>query len=384
MPRPPLPLGGWGKISREQAPGGSWRARARFREFSGYTRQVEAWGPSPAAAQRKLEAMLRERAGRDVATSSMRLGALGRAWLAQCEQSSLSPQTVQAYRQSFERVIEPGLGGLMIREANVAVIERFLFDLAQETPGNVKVARAVLSGMLSMAVRHDVIASNPMRDVATPHAPRKQVRALSVEDVAALRRGIEQWLAQPVASGPKRPADLLDLFDMLLATGARIGEVCALRWHDIDLTAERPTVTISGTVVRTAGAGLARQNHTKSAAGFRTITLPRFAVDMLMRRQVHAEPNPLNLVFPTRKGTLREPSNVRRLWRSAREATGYEWVTPHTFRKTVATLIDAESGAHDAAAQLGHSRANVTINHYVQRAAIAPDLSDVLGQLGER
>jgi integrase len=311
----------------------------------------------------------------------MRLGELGRQWFAQAEQSALSPQSIQVYRQSFDRIIEPGLGGLMVREATVAVIERFLFELAQERPGNIKAARAVLSGILGMAVRHGAIATNPMRDVVTPRAVRKEVRALTVEDVASLRRGIEQWLAAPVSSGPKRASDLLDLFDMLLATGARIGEVCALRWQDVDLSGERATVTICGTVVRTSASGLVRQEHTKSAAGHRTITLPRFAIDMLMRRQVNAVPNAQNLIFPTRTGTLREPANVRRIWRSARAATGYDWVTPHTFRKTVATLIDAESGAHDAAAQLGHSRASVTLNHYVQRASLAPDVSAVLEQL---
>lgn len=381
MPRPPLPIGGWGKVSREQLPSGSWRARARYRDHSGYTRQVEATGKTAAAAQRRLEANLRARAGRDLTASTMRLRELGEQWLAQSEQSALSPQSVQVYRQSFERVIAPGLGGLMVREATVSVLERFLFDLSQSTPGNVKAARAVLSGMLAMAVRHGALTANPMRDVVTPRAPRKEVRALTVDDVASLRRGIEQWIAQPVTSGPKRSPELLDLFDMLLATGARIGEVCALRWQDIDLTGERVTVTISGTVVRTKAAGLVRQAHTKSAAGFRTITLPRFAIDMLMRRQVNAQPNPQNLVFPTRAGTLREPANVRRLWRAARTSAGYDWVTPHTFRKTVATLIDAESGAHDAAAQLGHSRASVTLNHYVQRAAVAPDVSSVLEQL---
>jgi integrase len=325
--------------------------------------------------------MLRERAGRDVASSTMRLRDLGVSWLELCEQGDLSPQSIQSYRQTFERIVEPGLGGLMVREATVAIVERFLFKLAERTPGNIKAARAVLSGMFNMAVRHGAISTNPMREVTSPKAQQKQVRALSVEDAAVLRRGIEQWLAQPVGKGPKKPGDLLDLFDLLLATGARIGEICAVRWHDVDLTGERATVTISGTVVRTKNAGLIRQGHTKTAAGFRTVTLPRFAVDMLLRRQVEAEPNPENLVFPTRNGTLREPANVRRIWRNARGSTGFDWVTPHTFRKTVATLIDSESGAHDAAAQLGHSRASVTINHYVQRALIAPDASSVLEQL---
>jgi integrase len=43
--------------------------------------------------------------------------------------------------------------------------------------------------------------------------------------------------------------------------------------------------------------------------------------------------------FASRRGTWLSPQNVRRQWRQARKDTGLEWVTPHTFRKTVATLI---------------------------------------------
>ena len=55
----------------------------------------------------------------------------------------------------------------------------------------------------------------------------------------------------------------------MLATGARIGEILALRWKDVDLAATVPTVTISGTVVRVTGQGMTIQDHPKSAAGRR-------------------------------------------------------------------------------------------------------------------
>jgi integrase len=44
--------------------------------------------------------------------------------------------------------------------------------------------------------------------------------------------------------------------DLMLATGARIGEALAVRWQDLDLTGDRPVVTISGTIVYLKPAGL--------------------------------------------------------------------------------------------------------------------------------
>ena len=75
---------------------------------------------------------------------------------------------------------------------------------------------------------------------------------------------------------------------------------------------------------------------------------------------------------------------MRRQWRQARADTGLEWVTPHTFRKTVATLIDKEADTDHAAAQLGHGSKEITKKHYIVKPAIAPDSSNILEQLGAR
>ena len=60
MPRPPLPLGSYGKISSWQE-GAGWTARATFRDFDGVSRLVKRTGRSKAAAERALRATLPER-----------------------------------------------------------------------------------------------------------------------------------------------------------------------------------------------------------------------------------------------------------------------------------------------------------------------------------
>ena len=84
----------------------------------------------------------------------------------------------------------------------------------------------------------------------------------------------------------------------------------------------------------------------------------------------------------SRRGTWLSPQNVRRQWRQARADAGLEWVTPHTFRKTVATLIDKEADADRAAAQLGHKTKEITKKHYIVKPVVAPDSSHILEQLG--
>ena len=71
---------------------------------------------------------------------------------------------------------------------------------------------------------------------------------------------------------------------------------------------------------------------------------------------------------------------MRRTWRQIRQETGFEWVTPHTFRKSVATLVNDEVGSEIAAQQLGHSSDEITKAYYIEKSAKAPDISELLQQ----
>ena len=107
-------------------------------------------------------------------------------------------------------------------------------------------------------------------------------------------------------------------------------------------------------------------------------------MDVLLRRSVMKVPIHRDLVFPLFIGTLREVNNLQLRWRAARvsaDLAGFGWATWRTFRKTVATLVDRASSTADAAAVLGHSGSAVTSRHYVQRASVAPNMSDALEAL---
>ncbi|MGI8899619.1 MAG: tyrosine-type recombinase/integrase, partial [Nocardioides sp.] len=91
-----------------------------------------------------------------------------------------------------------------------------------------------------------------------------------------------------------------------------------------------------------------------------------------------------NAVFATRNGTWHQVVNIERRWRQIRKDTGYEWVTPHTFRKTVATLISEATTSELASRQLGHSSSQVTRDHYIAKPAVSADLSMLLETLAQK
>jgi integrase len=65
-------------------------------------------------------------------------------------------------------------------------------------------------------------------------------------------------------------------------------------------------------------------------------------------------------VFPAPLGGWRDPSNTQADLREAFATAGFDWVTSHVFRKTVATLMDhAGPSSRAAADQLGHANTSM-------------------------
>ena len=234
-----------------------------------------------------------------------------------------------------------------------------------------KQAKTILRGALQLAVLANVIGTNPVRDVSgIPQDRPRGATALTADEVRELlsKLGVSQYCRQH---------DLVDPITLFIATGLRRSELLGLRWADFDDNAG--TITVSGKALRVPDQGLVRIDETKSAAGRRTIPLPRFAVDMLRARRQLPYLGEQTIIFPSTAGTLRDPDNFNRQWRAVRDELGAAGVSTHSFRKTVATLIDDEGlSARIGADQLGHARVSMTQNVYMTRGRVHAQVADLL------
>ncbi|MDJ0403912.1 site-specific integrase [Rhodococcus erythropolis] len=391
MVRPPLPVGTWGTVKvdayEEERDGKlvkKWRARARIRDADGRTRQIEKWSTkSEAAAKRALNDQLSRRShssGKDITTETPFTVCAG-LWVDEIATSKLLKQTREKYEHSLQKTIVPALGGLRLGEITTGRADRFLKAVAERTPGNARMARVVLAAIMDYAVRHDALRTNPVDKVAALPASAKEVRALTLEELARLRAAIAAWQEGTVVGaervstngGRQRTKDLLPMVDVWVATGIRPGELLALLWTDIDLESNPATLRVTGTNVHHDGK-LIRQEKGKTRSARRILTLPVFAAKTLQTLKSTAT---TPYVFPSSTGTLRDPHNMGRQFREAR-GEEFAWVTPHVFRKTTATLIEQRADLEAAASQLGHSNSKVTERHYVVQTGIAPNLSELL------
>ena len=381
--RPPTSLGTWGTIRTMKVREGAYRAHTRIRDKDGVTREVTATGTTTAAAERALREKLVDRATptQQSITADTTIAKLAVLWLKYLrDEGRIESTTINEYERVLIKVVIPELGGVRLRELTTSRLDLFLVRLRATSASRQRKTKVVMSAMLGMAVRHDALPVNPVQQTSRIHREKSETRSLTFEDLNTVREALRAWTATQ-RPGPKASGDMADIVDLMLATGARIGEILALRWVDVTLDADRPNLTINGTVKTEPGKGTYRKASPKSDSSVRTVVLPDFAMAVLRRRRSAARENPIDAVFPTRNGTWQQVNNVERRWRQIRKDTGLEWVTPHTFRKTVATLISERVNAETASQQLGHSSPSITREFYISKPAIAADVAHVLEEM---
>lgn len=162
-------------------------------------------------------------------------------------------------------------------------------------------------------------------------------------------------------SGPKPDGQLGAIVEVMLGTSARIGEVLAIR-RGIDVTSPTPSIRITGTVVSHRGEPTTRQDHPKMAKARRTVAIPSFTAEVVRRRLTRLEDSSLDaLLFCSREGTPSTTNSVHRQLRHVLDLAGITGVTPHMFRRTVATAINEQASVKLAAELLGNTDPKITI-----------------------
>jgi integrase len=360
--------------------GGKFIASTYVRDSDGRRRRAErSSGKSAEDARRILHRHLARRrapiSGRDV-TDRTTLSELFLLWVEQKQAvDGVRPQSVDHYRMVWRMHGADRLGGLRVLELSTSRAHDHLQGISSRSQANR--LRMILTDMFALAARFDVITINPMREVRTAGAARKPARALTGTELRSVRDAVAAY-GHRDGPGP-RPGRLLPAFvELLTATGCRPNEVLALRWSDVDLLGDPPTATVTGTLIdhgRVTGQPLHRQDARKGDAPAHTVVLPKFGVEALTA--LVGQSGLDRPVFASRDGTWMSLANMRRALRTALPED-LQWVTPHSFRRTVATVIRDAHGPALAQQQLSHSTLATTEAHYLQRNTRGPDVRDAL------
>lgn len=398
MPRPPLEVGKHGNIATSSN-SRHFTARARVRFFDDEVRQVSASGATERAAQaalkRKIKKLLLDDSSPITARTPVR--EVAEMWHRDKKNAGLAYRTLERQRDILDRFVLKRIGSLPVGDATTGRLDRLVKDVEQSAGGDTaKMVKSALNGIFGLATRYDAINHNPVLGVETPKTRRAPVRALSPEEYKQVR-GIVADYCRPLTveerrarahsrhvhgtGGANKSAVILDVMDFIIGTGVRSSEALAVTWDRIILDAPPRYVRIDRTVIRRKGEGLVIQEWTKTH-DVRLLTLPAPVVDMLTaRRGLSADGS--GPVFTSTRGTLIDPSNMRKHLREALDGTPYAWVTQKTLRKSVATALNLDGGSQFAAAQLGHASDSVTRQFYIERSRSPHDARSSLAAFFE-
>lgn len=195
MARQRLTIGTFGEIGYLSGPSGRVVARARYRDWDGKNRLVQATGDTRKQAERALKAKLADRSLFQPAASTLTADSpfpdLVTYWLEDLElEGRISKRTLQLYERNMQTLVLPVFESLTLREIGVARCDHSLKQLAKQSYNRAKQARVVLRLALGLAVRHEVLPRNPMDHVSRLRRPASTPNALTPAEVNAVRAAI--------------------------------------------------------------------------------------------------------------------------------------------------------------------------------------------------
>lgn len=302
----------------------------------------------------------------------------------------LKDNTFQNYQYMYNQFVYPDFGKLKVMKIKRSDVRRFYNLLADER--NLKIAtidnvHTVLHQVLEIAVEDDYLRNNPsdnaLKELKQSHELDTEKRqALTLEEQMTFLRFLENkgqynhW--KPI-------------FEVMLNTGLRVGEITGLRWDDVDF--DNNTISVNHTLVyynHAKNGCYFDINTPKTKAGIRTIPMTANVKAALMQEKKYQEEagiscqvkigSYMNFIFVNRFGNVQHQGTLnkalRRIMRDCNQETlekakneSKPILLPrfscHILRHTFATRL-CEAGVNIKVIQdiLGHADISTTMNIY--------------------
>jgi integrase len=283
-------------------------------------------------------------------------------WMTHIEALGRAPSTLVRNRSAINTNINPKLGKLDITKVGRADIDNLYGQLLRSglNPLTVRKSHAILSAAFNQAVKWGWVDRNPVLRTTPPSA---RVREIQPPTPGELRRLLDACV--------RDHAELGSLIYVAATTGARRGELCGLRWTDIDL--DLATMTVARSVSDARRDVSVKDTKTHQT---RRIALDPTTVAVLRdhRRLVEerarvalVELAPAAYVWSQDldAATPYRPDRVTGAFRSLRDRLGLPHVTFHALRHFAATTLAGQGVAvRTIAGRLGHANPGITLRTY--------------------
>lgn len=299
-------------------------------------------------------------------------------WLRDWTEVHNSPKTRQNNAQLIHRYVAPHIGAvplqklkpLHLAELHARLLQHGASDGGKLSPTTVANAHRVLKNAFRHAIRWGLLVKSPAADISPPRNDLDEIEIHSEAETKALLDRLHGTSLYIVAV-------------LGLATGMRRGEMCALRWGDVDLASG--VIKVERSLEQSKIGGM-RIKPPKSRAGRRAITIPAAVVEELRKHRLTMQEHWLAIglgkltddttVLATAFGEMRSADSLSRDWCALKAGT------LHSLRHFHASqLIAAGVDVVAVSKRLGHSNPSVTLRIYAHLYAPKDDqAAKIVGQ----
>lgn len=278
---------------------------------------------------------------------------------------SIEESTRYTNDQRWARM-KPYIGNEKVAHLETHHIVKMRNEMAKKlSPTTVNDELILLKTIMESAIEDKIRIDNPCRSRSLKplkadedEASETYHRALTIEEQTSFFKEAEKrtWY--------------YELLVFMIATGCRVGEVCALRWSDIDF--KKNLIKINKTVTRVSHKEYVVKNTPKTKKSKREIPLSQLARQALAgQKSKTVITNISGLIFTTNKGTMVNKSLVNAAIANVIKKNNkyndfqMELFTSHALRATFATrAIEQGMQPQTLKTILGHSSLKMTMDLY--------------------
>lgn len=328
---------------------GRWEGRLYCKNSKKYR---SVYGKSYTEVKEKLD-KLRSEALVPSARCILLLSDIMKMWL-EARRPSIKESSYAGYRHKLEKQIFPYFGDLKYSKLDLNRLNMFISDKLGEGLSAKYIADMVI--MIKSAAKWAEVTHNYADLVRNTELPRKKPRETTVFTQSEQRKLLTAIKAEHSNTGC---GVMLTMF-----TGMRIGEVCALKWADIDFDTKMLHVTKTAQRIMVYGAKSKTAvmiTAPKSETSVRDIPLPDFLLEMLEEYRGNSGEYVLS-------GTenLVEPRCFTNRYKALLRKADVPSLKYHALRHTFATnALQQNFDVKTLSELLGHSNANITMSVYV-------------------
>jgi integrase len=280
--------------------------------------------------------------------------------------SHLAARTYENYR-AYAELIRPYLGRYRLDQLQSSHIQAFYAALQKSgrkrgsdplSATTIRHTHRVLRGALQQAIHWQLLVRNPADTVTPPRVSDRTPRTLTLEQAAHLLEA---------ARDTRYYIPIL----MALCTGMRRGEICGLRWQDVDLA--KGVLAIQQTRIIVKESEVISKSP-KTRTGRRALPIPTVLVEALqeekkqqetIRLQLGTSYNAEALVVCREDGKPVHPHTLYKSLRTLLQKLGLPHIAFHDLRHSHAThLLLQGVNPKVVSERLGHSDPALTLRVY--------------------